>query len=419
MPLPDTTATTAATSASAAREDGLLQTGELRRIVSRLAAIPRESATAGERRAAEALAEELRRHGARVRLEDERAHGTYWWPIGILASVGLVATLRRSPLTALAAAGAALAAADDITGGRQWFRRLLSHRDATNVVAEVGEAAAPLTVVFVAHVDAAHAGLVFHPELPRAVGRRFPKLLERTNTTPPTMWGAVAGPALAAAGGLLGIRALRRAGGFLCAGYIAAMADIGARGVVPGANDNATGCAVLVSLASALEREPVAGVRTVLLATGSEESFMEGMQAFGRRHFANLPRERTVFVCLDTVGSPRLLVLEGEGMLRVRPYPRELRELILGCAGDLGIETARHLRFHNATDGLIPLVHGYRTAMIGSVDEFKTPTHYHWPTDVPENVHYGSVADAARLSLALLHRLGEREAGPRGNATGA
>jgi hypothetical protein len=418
MPPPESTATAGAP-ASAAQEAGLLRAGELRRIVSRLAAIPRESASPGERRAAEALAEELSARGARARLEDERAHGTYWWPIGILAAAGLAAAIQPSRLTALVAAGAAVAAADDITGGRQWFRRLLPHRETTNVVAEVGEEEAPLTVVFVAHVDAAHSGLVFHPEPPRAIGRRFPKLLERTNTTPPTMWGAVAGPALAAAGGLLRIRQLRRAGGVLCAGYLAAMVDIGARRVVPGANDNATGCAVLVSLASALEREPIAGVRTILLATGSEESFMEGMQAFGRRHFPHLPRDRTVFVCLDTLGSPRLLVLVGEGMLGVRPYTHELRELIVGCAEELGIDTVPHLKFHNATDGLIPLVHGYRSAMIGSVDEFKTPTNYHWPTDVPENVDYGSVADAARLSLALLRRLGGREAGPRGNATGA
>jgi hypothetical protein len=390
------------------REAGLLSEAELRRIVSRLAELPRGSATPGERRAAELLARELSARGARVRLEEESAHGTYWWPIGILAAVGLLAALRRAPLTALAASGAAAAAADDITGGRQWFRRVLSHRETTNVVAEVGEEDPPLTVVFVAHVDAAHAGLVFHPELPRAIGRRFPKLLERTNTTPPTMWGAVAGPALAATGGLLGLRSLRRVGGFLCAGYLAAMVDIGVRKVVPGANDNATGCAVLVSLAAALEREPIAGVRTVLLATGSEESFMEGMQAYGRRHFPELPRERTVFVCLDTLGSPRLLILEAEGMLNLRPYPGELRELAEDCARDLGIRTVPHLKFHNATDGLIPLVHGYETAMIGSVDEFKAPTHYHWPTDVPENVDYGVVADAARLCLALLERLASR-----------
>ena len=57
----------------------------------------------------------------------------------------------------------------------------------------------------------------------------------------------------------------------------------------------------------------------ILLSTGSEESFMEGMQAFGRRHFARASTaRRTEFVCLECVGSPELCVVEGEGMLRMR-----------------------------------------------------------------------------------------------------
>ncbi len=105
------------------------------------------------------------------------------------------------------------------------------------------------------------------------------------------MWGAVGGPLAVAIGSLLGLNALRRVGIFLCAGYTAAMADIGSRAVVPGANDNLTGVAVLLSLARALREDgPPEGLRVILLSTGSEESFMEGMQAFGRRHFPTCRR---------------------------------------------------------------------------------------------------------------------------------
>ena len=50
----------------------------------------RGSASPGERRAAEWLAGELRDAGCRdVRVEEERAHGGYWWPLGLLnAGVG-------------------------------------------------------------------------------------------------------------------------------------------------------------------------------------------------------------------------------------------------------------------------------------------------------------------------------------------
>lgn len=383
----------------------LLTETELRERVEALAAIERESASEGEAQAAELIAAELREAGADVRLEREDAHGGYWWPIGILTGLAGLAGASRSRLAALVAgAFAAAAVIDDISGGRQWFRRrFLPKRTTTNVVAEFGEG--DDVVLIMAHHDAAHSGLVFHPELPREVLRRFPKLAENAETTPGTMWGSVGGPLAVAAGALTGIKTLRRLGVFLCAGYAAAMADIGSRGVVPGANDNLTGVAVLLSLAREL---PLPGVRVILLSTGSEESFMEGMQAFGRRHFKDLRKERTQVICIDTVGSPQLLALEGEGMVWMNEYPKDLIARARAAAGDLGIDLLPNLRLRNATDGLIALRAGYPTVTFGSVDEFKMPTNYHWPTDTADRVDYGTVAEMAQLARELLVRASPR-----------
>jgi Zn-dependent M28 family amino/carboxypeptidase len=175
--------------------------------------------------------------------------------------------------------------------------------------------------------------------------------------------------------------------------------------VVPGANDNLTGVAVLLSLAHAFHQDPVEGTRVVLLSTGSEESFMEGMRAFARRHFPSLPRDRTYVLCVDTVGSPNLLLLEGEGMLGIREYPKDFLDVVKSCARELGIYLVPNLRFRNATDGFIALQAGYPSGVIASVDEYKAPTNYHWPTDTPENVRYETVADAARLCDAVVRRL--------------
>jgi hypothetical protein len=384
----------------------LLDAAELRSRVSRLAAIERPSASPGERRAAEVIMDELRSLGARARIEEETAHGTYWLPVGLLTGLAAVAGLSRRRAAAMVGAFSAACAADDVSGGSHWFRRrFLPRRRTANVVAEFGPADAERTALFVAHYDAAHSGLVFHPDLPRSVGRHFPKLLDHWDTTPPVMWGAVGGPALVALGTLTGHKPLRLFGSAICAGYTAAMADIGLRRVVPGANDNASGVAVLRSLAHWLREERLSSGRVILLFTGSEESFMEGMRAFARRHFSSLPRESTHMVCVDTVGSPHLLLLEGEGMLRMNEYPKDFLRLIKSCAEELGIYIYPNLRFRNATDGLIALRRRYPTAMIGSVDKYKSPTNYHWPTDVPDRVDYGSVADAARLCQEVARRL--------------
>ena len=382
----------------------LLDQSQLHERVERLAAIERGSASEGEARAAELIATELREAGARVTIEHEPAHGTYWWPVGLLCAKAALAGLMRGRWKAvLAGAFAAAAITDDISGGRQWFRRrFLPTRVTTNVVAEFGDPDAERTIVVHAHHDAAHSGLVFDGGPPRALLRRFPKLLEASNATPPTMWGAVGGPALVALGALLGRRGLRRTGIGISAGYVAAMADIGVRGVVPGANDNLSGVAVLLSLARWLGEEPPAGTRVILLSAGAEESFMEGMQAFGRRHFGELDRDRTTFICVDTVGSPRLLALEGEGMVWMNHYTEELLTAARESAREEGVELLEGLRLRNATDGLIPLRAGYPTVTFGSVDEFKLPTNYHWPTDTPDRVDYSTVEGCARVCRRLL-----------------
>ncbi|HST38938.1 MAG TPA: M28 family peptidase [Conexibacter sp.] len=161
----------------------------------------------------------------------------------------------------------------------------------------------------------------------------------------------------------------------------------------------------MLGVATELGERPVEGLRVLLVSTGSEEGFMEGMHAFARRHFASLPQERTHVVCVDTVGSPELTLIEGEGMLRMREYPEPFKQLVSEAATDSGVHLRRGLRFRNATDGLIALKAGYPTAMIGSVTPNKVPSNYHWPTDTAENVDHGTVDDAVTLCTAIVRRL--------------
>jgi hypothetical protein len=371
----------------------------IERVVRELASYERPSASDGERRAAEWLAGELQEAGCRtVRVEEERAHGGYWWPLGLLnAASALAALLGRRP-AALVGAASAAAVYDDVSGRRLWFRRRsLPHRPTWNVVAESGDPDGARTVVFIAHHDAAHSGLVFHPALPRRGMELMPGLHERANQSVPIIFGVFLGPLLLALWGLLGRTWLKRAGVFFSLGASACMADIGSSDVVPGANDNLSSVAVLVALAHELAKRPPEGVRVILLSTGSEESFMEGMQAFGRRHFPRLARESTEFVCLECVGSPRLCVVEGEGMLRMKSYPESSREALARAGAAAGVELQRGLRTVAATDSLIALNAGYATCTLGGVDETKFPSNYHWPSDTPDNLVWGSIEGALAI----------------------
>jgi hypothetical protein len=376
----------------------------IERVVRELASYERPSASEGERRAAEWLAGEFRARGCRsVRVEEERAHGGYWWPLGLLNAAAALAALLGRRLGALVGAVAAAAVYDDVSGGKLWFRRrMLPHRSTWNVVAETGDPDAARTVVFIAHHDAAHSGLIFHPALPRLGMKLAPKLHERANQSIPIIFGVFLGPLQLALWGLAGGRWLKRHGMFYALGATAVMVNIGASRVVPGANDNLSSVAALVALADELSEQRPQGVRVILLSTGSEEGFMEGMQAFGRRHFTELDRATTEFVCLECVGSPHLCVVEGEGMLRMRHYPESSREALARAGDEAGLELLRGLRTVAATDALIALRAGYPVCTLGGVDETKFPSEYHWPSDTPDNLHWSSVEGAVEVCRRYL-----------------
>ena len=121
------------------RVDHMDAVAELEEVIRTLAAIPeRGSASPGEREAAHWLAERFSDHGCDVAVEEEVAHGTYWWPMGISAGAGALAGaaglagLARSHsgkgrfLRCLAVLGGVASAAslvDDVTSGPRFLRK--------------------------------------------------------------------------------------------------------------------------------------------------------------------------------------------------------------------------------------------------------------------------------------------------------
>jgi hypothetical protein len=366
----------------------------LRASVEHLQAIDRPSASDGERRAAAWIRDELAALGCRARVETEPAHGSFAVPLGLLSAAGAAAGLSRGAGRVAGAAGlvAAAAIADDVSAGPHLFRRLLPRRRAFNVVAEAGDPAGRFTLGFVTHHDAARGGFVFHPGPTRAVAHAFPGFYERRRTSPRLMRITVGGPALAGLGALTGRRRLRRAGGLVALGSVLTFADIATRTVVPGANDNLAAVAVLLELARWLREEPPRGLRVLLVSTGAEESFMEGMRGFVGRHRATLPPDRTRIVVLECIGGPEPIVLEGEGMLHGHDYPPAVRDWLALCGQRAGHPLRRGLRSGFATDALPALKAGYATGVLAAVDAYKLAPHYHSQRDVAARLDLGTVA---------------------------
>ena len=399
----------------------------LREVVERLAPLERTPCSPGEREAAEWLAERFRRiPGVEVALEDEPSWGIFpptSTALGLLgmAAAGLVLAGRRASgalLAVLTYAGIV----DEAQNGPRILRRLIRRRRTTvNLIARVseaggaggngagpfGEAGAELpTLVLLAHHDAPQTGVVFDQSLQKRIYELAPQLIERFKTSPPQWWFGLAGPLCT-----LVAAAARRAGfarAALATGALgtALVADIWRNATVPGANDNLSGVAALVALAEELRERPVEGVRVLLVSCGAEETLQDGVRAFIARHRHELPVERTWVINLDPVGSPHLVMLEAEGPVWMESYTGPwLRDLIASCAELEGIELARGYRARSSTDSVIPSRAGYPTATIVSLSDWRVPSNYHLPSDIPENLDYGAVADAVRLVLATLRAL--------------
>jgi hypothetical protein len=376
-------------------------------LLERLASLYRPPGSDGEARAAQLIADELQVRGARTRIEPELVHGTYWVPIGLSCGAALVGSVVRPSWGAVLAALAAASVGDDLSIGRRPLRGILPQRTVRNVIGEFGPHGDGPTLVIHAHHDAAHTGIVFHPAASKLAARLAGKLIERVGGTPAPMWGAVGGPAAIALGRLLARRRLRLLGTAVTAGYAAAMLDIWRSPAVPAANDNLSSVCALLAIAEALTARPPRRVRVVLLSTGSEESFLEAMVRFGQRHFARLPTSTTTFLCLESVGSPELMLLAGEGLLRLRRYPQDLIDRLSQLASENGVALRNPFKYRLATDGQVPLRAGYKIAAISSMDWYKAPSNYHWPTDRPECLRRENIWNAAQLALAFARALDE------------
>jgi hypothetical protein len=382
------------------------RSAELRDVVETLAAIERPSASEGEAQAAAWLAERLRSHGCDASVDVEPAYGDFWKPLFALNALGVAAAVlkrrgRRGLGTALALVAAA-GMADEVALGPYITRRLVSkRRTTTNVVAVTGDLDADRTLVVMAHHDAARTSFIFSQKLQKWIWRNYPDYIETHDTSAPVWFPAIGAPLAIALG-------LPRLGAALCGLGLVVYGDMGRNSSVPGANDNLTGVSALVGLAQALRQEPLSGLRVMLVSAGSEESLQEGIRAFGRRHFPSLPRDRTWFLNLDQLASPDLVPLEGEGSLRMHDYDREFTDFVCECAAEVGPPLRRGSRAWTSTDGCVPNLAGYPTATLVSLTPWKMLSHYHWPTDVPENVDFDCVERATAVAERVARRLAER-----------
>ena len=197
------------------------------------------------------------------------------------------------------------------------MRSLFFRRASQNVVSPGLRPDAPLRLVLVAHYDAARSGYVFGERglrLARRLSRRGRVLLGPWRLI---FWAGMA-PLLAILGarmagfepGWLSILQLFPTVLLVLAVFL--LLDIALSGTVPGAYDNASGVAAVLSAAQRLETESPHNLDVWVVLSGAEEYLSEGMRSFVRDNLP-LERERTVFVNVDSVSYGEVHYETSEG----------------------------------------------------------------------------------------------------------
>ncbi len=177
----------------------------------------------------------------------------------------------------------------------------------------------------------------------------------------------------------------------------------------PGANDNASGAALVLTLAERLKDEPLANTEVWAVNSGCEEVGCYGAAAFLREHRGELGD--ACFIALDTVAGPGSgpCYITREGM--TRPYRSDpglaaLADQIAADQPELGAYSkVMPLGF---TEGAIGIKNGMPSLTFVNLRPDGVLPYWHRPDDVFENVDADVLARTQAFVWELLQRIDSR-----------
>jgi hypothetical protein len=304
-------------------------------------------------------------------------------------------------------AGAALGALVAFSYGRELRRgepllsRALRARPSLNLVARVGAVAPRRRVVLCARLDTNRAGWIYGERATDFLAS-LRSAVSRPAALPEALLIAVAALLVASwlgTGGPLVLFARLALCAALALGCAAAL-EWALAPPTPGANENASGVAAMLTSAEQLLSQLPPEVELWMVGTGAGEVGCRGMRAFLAEH-ADWPVETTFFVNFAHVGGGDLHVVRSEGALRRTVYPPTLLELArrVAAGGVFGAITAVDLPAD--TDGGVPAAADRPTLSLVSLESHGEPRNHRRRQDTSEALDMATVVRAGDFGAAV------------------
>jgi hypothetical protein len=400
-----------------------LDAADRRELIEKLCSFEgRWPGTDAERRAASWLAERLRAGGRAATVEPTYVHPEYSLVIAahlLLALAGSLVALVSAPIGFVLVLIAAASLYVDQSTRLYLIRRLFFRRASQNVVSPGVNPSAPARLVLSAHYDAAKTGLVFGPRSTRtakALSERARLLLGPIRLI---FWLGIV-PLLAVSGARLAgvdttwLALVQLVPTAIVLIAIALLLDIALSGVVPGAYDNASGVAAVLSAVQVLDADPPANLDVWVVLPGAEECNCEGMARWFAAHSSELERENTFFVNVDSVSFGDVHYLASEGAIVSYRLDQRLFELCEAIASadreDGDRYKARPIRIPFHTDALPANTRGFRAISLIGAHDGLGPPYYHTHSDTPDRLDEDAMTRAVDFTVELARQI-DRDVG--------
>lgn len=362
---------------------------------------PRPSAGEGERKAAAYARDQLEKFGYLVKEEHFRSPNSFsqvYIPILVLALMGFAANALQSPAVALLLTGVAFVCfVGENTTALKLVSAVIPKAASQNVVARLAPRELPRRrLVMVAHLDSTRSGLMWHPRLVKGFRATFlllavclaalPLLVVAEVATDRRVFFPISVPvALYVAYSL----------------FLLVHRELFCKHV-QGANDNASGVGVMLTMAEAMSLDAPADTEVLVVATGCEEAGLSGMQAFLGKHHEELAR--AWIINIDNVGAGDLKYTTREGMLLSHRTGKELTQTAAKVASLPGIVVSGEPFRTMSSDTEPALLRGLE-AMTVIATRGGVPVNWHWKTDTLESIDADTVDMAYRFVEQVVRRL--------------
>ena len=176
--------------------------------------------------------------------------------------------------------------------------------------------------------------------------------------------------------------------------------------LVPGANDNASGVAVVLELMNLFSKNPLQNTEIISVLTGCEESGCGGILTF-LKHYGEQYKD-AFYLNFDNVGAGTPIFTPKEGIFLSHRANKTLLNLTREVQQENPNLNIKEREFRSGyTDGTVAMVQGYKALTFLALNEDGVPPHWHWETDTVENIELDVIENVKDFGLELIKKIDE------------